>query len=241
MIKALPEPLMRGIKATFGKGLPGCALVGGTALSGFYACHRKSDDMDIFTRDAVAKSAAVAAVKSLTKIGAKFLSETQTPNYYHADIELGGHPFTADVVLDENLYRIGTFATTPSGILVADLETLLKMKIATLVSRCGEKDLYDLIWLTENYRSPPIHEWVALGHEVDGGVQAESMLTSLLGAHLRSSACGFSEAFGISAADAHRRILAFRVDLQAKLARHLEKMPMNAALTALVRKLKKIR
>ena len=45
-------------------------LVGGTALAGYYAGHRRSDDLDLFVRDEAACRAAVLAVKSLVTLGA---------------------------------------------------------------------------------------------------------------------------------------------------------------------------
>jgi hypothetical protein len=217
-------------------------LVGGTALAGFYACHRTSDDMDVFTADDKAQEAAVRAAKSLARLGVKLHEESTTPGYYHALADLDGHAFTIDVVLDTNLFRpgVGTVATSPSGIVVASLETLLKMKIAALVSRSSEKDFYDLVWLTENYRYPALGEWLSLGREVDAGVSAETMLTSLVGRKPREDACSFAEKFGVPAVDVLKRITAFKEELQHRLLDYLEKAPGPDA-AALMRQLKRLR
>ena len=239
--KSLPGPLRRAIQATFVGGLPDCALVGGTALAGFYACHRESDDMDLFTGNQKSQSIAVAAVKSLTTIGAVFSEELTTPSYYHALVVLDHHRFTVDVVLDTNLHRIGEFVTTSSGITVANLETLLKMKIATLVSRCSAKGFYDLVWLTENYRFPDFIEWLQLGQMIDGGATAEAMLIAIIGADLRESACGFAVKFGISAAEVLKRITEFKVEIESRLVKHLESTPADASIAPLIRRLRKLR
>jgi hypothetical protein len=63
--KALPAPLRSAIEAVFAGGLENVALVGGTALSGYYAGHRRSDDMDLFTKDSIAQELAVRRVKEL--------------------------------------------------------------------------------------------------------------------------------------------------------------------------------
>ena len=239
--KALPEPLRRALGATFAGGLPGCVLVGGTAIAGYYACHRVSDDMDLFTADARAQAFAVSAVKSLTSISATFREEHKTPTYYHALISLDAHHFTADVVLDENLHRIGTFSTTPSGVTVADLETLLKMKIATLVSRCSAKDLYDLVWLTQNYRFPDVGEWLKLGQMIDAGATPEAMLIALTGANLQQSACGFAEKFGVASEKVLNEIVSLKQKLEISLAEHLTNAPIDAAIAPLIRRIKQIR
>jgi hypothetical protein len=170
----------------------GVALVGGTALAGFYAGHRRSDDLDLFTKSEISQRSTVLAIKSLRAIGARILEESQTPLYYHAVCELGGHSFTVDAVLDTNLFRVGKFTRIEPGILVAELDTLLAMKIATLVSRCSEKDLYDLKWLLGRQASPATAALLAMGTAIDGGVTAENLLSSLGGTALRESACAFS-------------------------------------------------
>jgi hypothetical protein len=239
--KALAEPLRRAIQATFAAGLTDCALVGGTALAGYYACHRTSDDMDLFTGSETAQALAVAAVKNLKEIGAVFAREQAVPTYYHADLNLSGYAFTADVVLDKRLHQIGAFIPTPSGVLVADLATLFKMKVAALVSRCSEKDLYDLLWIAENSADPDISEWLRLGREVDNGLSAETALISLTMADLKPSACSFAEKFGVSATEVHARITKFRAQLQRRLADYLDETPADPKMQALVRKLRKHR
>lgn len=240
-VKTLPRPLRQVIQATFGQGVVGCALVGGTALAGYYAGHRESDDMDLFTADATAQAMTVAAVKSLAGIGVIFSDERNSPSFYHALGRLSGRNFTIDVVLDANIHRIGTFVQTVDGIQVASLETLLMMKIATLVSRCSEKDLFDLKWLTEHYRTPAVEEWIALGQKVDGGANAEGMLIAVSGAKLRIDACGFAAKFGMSSAVVLKEILAFRSALQKKLATYLETFPPSTAIAPLLREIRKLK
>ena len=96
------------------------------------------------------------------------------------------------VVLDVNLYAVGDSIEAADGVWVADLETLLKTKAATLVSRCSEKDLYDLKWLFGRFPDLDARELVPLGAEIDAGMSAESLLISLAGTLLEVSSCGFS-------------------------------------------------
>lgn len=167
-------------------------LVGGTALSGYYAGHRRSDDLDLLTKDDLSQQAAVLAVKSLRGTGARCVDERTTAQLYHATCHLDGHGFTAQVVLDSNLFEIGSGLMADDGVFVADLKTLLKMKAATLVSRGSEKDLYDLHWLFEQESELDVPALIALGAEVDGGMNPEALLMNLVATELRESACGFS-------------------------------------------------
>ena len=240
-LKTLPVSLRLAIQEIFGHGLVGCALVGGTALAGFYAGHRESDDIDLFTADATAQAMTVAAVKSLARIGVVFFDERNSPSFYHVLAELNGHNFTIDVVLDANIHHKGTFVQTSKGIQLASLETLLMMKIATLVSRCSEKDLFDLRWLTEHYRDPDTGEWIALGQKVDGGVNAESILISLSGAKLRVEACGFSAKFGTTSRNVLKQMIEFRSFLQKKFAMYLETSPPSTAISSLLREIRKLK
>jgi hypothetical protein len=167
-------------------------LVGGTALAGYYAGHRRSDDLDLFTEDAISQRAMVLAVKSLDGIGGAISDERNTAQFYHATCRLDGYDFTVQVVLDSNLFTIGSAIRAADGVVVVDLETLLKMKAATLVSRAGEKDLYDLMWMFDQVSDLEVGALIALGEEVDGGMNAEAVLMNLVGTDLRESACHFS-------------------------------------------------
>ncbi len=66
------------------------------------------------------------------------------------------------------------------------------MKAATLVSRGSEKALYDLLWLFDQESELDLATLIALGTEVDGGMNAEGLLMNLVGTQLRESACDFS-------------------------------------------------
>lgn len=238
--RVLPRPLLEALKHVFAQGVENCGLVGGTALAGFYAGHRRSDDLDLFARDAIGMRACTLAVRSLERLGASLTAATHSQQYFHVQCELGEHRFTVDVVEDENLFRIGSFVRLAGGIAVADLKTLLRMKAATLVSRCSEKDLYDLLWLLERFPGLGVTELVGLGREIDTGVDPESILASLGGATLREEACRFSLDSSVSAEEIHRRICSLREDLIDGVAKFLRKQPAPP-LAPFVRKLNKRR
>lgn len=190
--RVLPGPLYRALTHVFAQGISGCMLVGGTAISGYYAGHRRSDDLGLFARDRDAHRASVFAVRSLADAGAKVDEVLGSAQYFKASCLLDGHPFTVDVVLDSNLHAVGESHAADDGVAVAGVGTLLRQKAATLVSRCGEKDLYDLIWLFQANPGLDLSHLIDLGSQIDAGLTAEAALASLLGTEPSRSSCGFS-------------------------------------------------
>ena len=136
------------------------------------------------------------AVESLEEIGARLEDERSSAQFHHACCRLDGHDFTVQVVLDSHLFAIGSGLEAGDGVVVADLETLMKMKAATLVSRASDKDLYDLGWLFEQDERVDAPRLIELGQEVDAGMNGESVLFSLVGTEMQESACDFSRAEG---------------------------------------------
>jgi len=209
-------------------------LVGGTALAGYYAGHRRSDDLDIFTGAALAQEEAVLAVKSLGELGCAVAHERTSARFYHATCRLQGLDFTVQVVLDAHLFAVGSGLVAQDGVTVADLATLLKMKAATLVSRASEKDLYDLSWLFDHQRRLDVPSLIALGKEIDGGMEGEALLISLVGTPMQKAACGFS--LTQTPADVLAEVTRTRDALIRGVERHLRQQP-PLPIAALVRKL----
>lgn len=235
--RVLPGPLYRALRHVFHQGVAGCMLVGGTALAGYYAGHRRSDDLDLFVCDELAYRAAVLAVESLVADppGGELSTRQHTPQLYSAVGGLDGHEFTVQVVLDPGLFAAGKSVQASDGVTVASLETLLKQKAATLVSRCAEKDLYDIQWLLGEFPHTTPSNLVDLGSQIDGGVTAETILISLSSADLRKEACGFS-----SQQDAST-VFQQVSKLRDTLAREFEKLARKRAespISELVRKLR---
>ena len=188
----LPGPLYRALRHIFAQGVRDCTLVGGTALAGYYAGHRRSDDLDLFVRDDKAHRATRLAIASLQEIGADLQVDQSTAQYHAVTASLEQHAFTAQVVLDPQIYTFDDeIGSAEDGVAVASLELLLRLKGATLVSRASEKDIYDLIWLFEHRPKLTLKQLVALGRSIDAGVTAENMLLVLCGTTHRESACDF--------------------------------------------------
>ncbi|MBI3018450.1 MAG: nucleotidyl transferase AbiEii/AbiGii toxin family protein [Deltaproteobacteria bacterium] len=237
--KTLPPALYHCLEYFFQQNIPGLVLVGGTALSGFYAGHRRSDDLDLFTKDPDSQKASVLAAKSLVSLGVKFTYEFQTLQYYKAVCIFKNHSFTIDVVCDEHLFRIGHFETLSNGISVALLQTLLAMKASTLVSRCSEKDLYDLLWLFDQDPNLNLQKLIDAGQKIDGGVNGEAMLLVLSGTKLNPESCNFSLDPFVSAADIYENLIHFQKELVSNLRLYLENQP-TPPLKDLIKAIKKL-
>ena len=190
--RVLPAPLYRALGHIFAQDIAECMLVGGTALAGYYAGHRRSDDLDLFVRNVQALRATVLAVESLAALGGTLTARQRTPQFFDAACELTGHAFTIQVVVDVPVFDVGRAVRAADGVTVADLQTLLRQKAATLVSRCSEKDLYDLLWLFQRFPMLPYETLLELGASIDRGMTVEAVLLSLTGTTLRKEACDFS-------------------------------------------------
>lgn len=222
--RILPSKLFKAIEYIFEKGVFDTALVGGTGLAGFYAGHRRSDDIDLFTKNEKAQKSTILVVKSLKSIGATKLNEQESSFFYDSTWSFKDHKFTVQVVLDAGVFEEGSFHHA-AKIAVASLETIFKMKAATLVSRCSEKDLFDLLWLFEVFPERQLSDLIGQGFEIDAGVNAENMLASIAGTILRESACDFSLDGEMSKMDVYKKVQNFQKQLKKQLFAYLKSQP----------------
>jgi hypothetical protein len=235
----VPAALRKALRMIFAGSANGLWLVGGTALAGYYAEHRRSDDLDLFADTGPALKAAILAVRGLKKQGAVLTDETVSPSYFHAAVRFSGHEFTVDIVLDENLHRFGRALMTDDGVSVASADTLFALKVAALLSRCGEKDLFDLDWLLAHSSELAVGDLLACGARIDAGVTAEGLLISLGGTTLRREACGFLLADSpLTVVQVFHRIRVLRQDLIDRILRHQSTQPLSAAAAAIRHSLK---
>lgn len=224
--RILPAPLYRALLHIFAQGISNCVLVGGTALAGYYAGHRRSDDLDLFVLDEPALAATRLAVDSLTTLGAEIVYRQRTRQFFDATCTLSGHIFSVQIVLDHHLFSIAHPLSVDDGVCVIDLPTLLRQKAATLISRCSEKDLYDLRWLFEAFPQTTVEDLVSLGAEIDAGMTAETAVISVTGAHLRSDACDFS--LSQSADSVYGQLCLLRESLAVAFDKLARKQPIDA-------------
>jgi hypothetical protein len=237
-----PEPL-REILLRLYQDLPESIwLVGGTAIAGYFAEHRRSDDLDLFAADAVTHEAAIRTLRALVAHGLVLTNERRTPTFFHADACYNTHAFTIDIVLDTFLHSIGSAFRAEDGVTVANATTLFATKSATLLSRCSEKDLYDLWWFFDQLGHIDIATLINTGAQIDGGLTAETLLISLQGTTLREDACHFALSGGPSIRTIYRRITGLRKDLIAAILafeRASPPSPVERDLTQNLRAMKK--
>lgn len=231
---ATPKPLADMIRALSTNLNQKIWLVGGTALSAYYFGHRRSDDLDLFVADDVSLNVAVIAVRALLKRELILRDESRTPLYYHADANYHSHEFTIDIVVDENVHKVGHAVQIDDGLWVADLDTLFAMKAACLVSRASEKDLFDLEQLLGLLDHWDVALLITAGKTIDAGVDAETLLISLKGALLRKESCGFLLPGSILKVEqVLRTILALRDKLVALLVAYAREQPDTTLVQAL--------
>lgn len=244
--KILPRPLLAMIEYIFDQKIgSGCCLVGGTALAGFYAGHRKSDDIDLFVNSAFTFKAVTLAIQSATQKypDLKTHRSNISNQYFNGQYELDQHFFTIDIVIDENLHQNFKSKLVGENLWVAELNTIYAMKIATIVSRCSEKDLYDLQWLFNNPDLP--QNWedrINLAAQIDSGVNVENMLISLLGTHLDEFSCNFSYNNSIATNDIFNQIVNFKNKIEKELIDYAKLHPFfeeNSILDKLIKNLNK--
>ena len=236
---ALPIPLFKALEFIFSHGVKNCMLAGGTALSGFYAAHRRSDDLDFFVKDSAGFHGVRRACVALTDIGAKLTQVQHTRDYYHAVSTLDSHTFTIDIVVDENIFSVGDHHAVGDNLIIADLSTLLKMKAAALLSRCSEKDLYDLLWLFGQFAGLEVDRLISMGAEIDAGMDAEALLYSVASAPLSEESCGFALNPSTTAVDVFKQIKSFQRALIRDIQKHLRDIP-TPPLQEIVARLKRM-
>ncbi len=236
--KAIPAPLREIIALIFYELPPKYLLVGGTALSGCYFAHRRSDDINIFVENYHLHKILIKKIKSIKNL--QFIHEDSFPAYFHSQNIFKHHSFTIDIVVDKNIFSsLEKVYCTKENIFVPDLKTLLKMKAATLVSRCSEKDLYDLFFIFDFFPHFHIKDLISMGMEIDSGVNAENLCMSLGGAEVSRSACNFSIDKNISQDDIFEKIKKIQ-SLLLKQFMEYEKFNTNNTISSILEKLKKM-
>jgi hypothetical protein len=142
------------LEALFGlRGSEAFALFGGTALAEFYAGHRVSDDLDLFTfeRDAVRPFAQTARLALGERVGAPGPLRQGISAEFYQQLFID-HPALGSLKLDIGLAdppQLGSFAQV-GAIRVADFMDLVAAKAGALADRGLPRDGVDLWWIVEH-------------------------------------------------------------------------------------------
>ena len=92
----------------------------GATLSGFRISSQRAPSA-LLVRRLFVHSTRVQAMKRSSGEIRGFTGERTSSHFYHALCHFEGHDFTCQVVLDANLFDVGS-ASTDDGVVVADLE-----------------------------------------------------------------------------------------------------------------------
>jgi predicted nucleotidyltransferase component of viral defense system len=126
-------------------------LTGGTALARFYLNHRYSDDLDFFTNANSDFSNYIEKVNG--KIKQKFdvnVSESLfTEDFCRFFISENEQNLKIEFVNDVE-YRVDKPYKTKFG-LIDTVENILANKITAIIGRDEPKDVFDIIYISENY------------------------------------------------------------------------------------------
>jgi hypothetical protein len=123
-------------------------LAGGTGLA-LHLGHRRSQDLDFMSREAVESEALIQKMQTLTG----FALASQAPDTMHATV-LGiklsflAYPYSL-------LFPFETFL----GVNVADPRDIACMKLSAIGSRGTKRDFVDLYVLAKRYGVPQLLEW----------------------------------------------------------------------------------
>ncbi len=166
----------------------------------------------------------------------QFTEPRRSVHFFHTVVNLDDHQFTIDAVLDPNLFKVGA-AHDVEQVQVATLDTLTRTKAATLVSRCSEKDLFDLMWLVQHH-DLELTELVEFGATIDCGMTFETTLMSVAGTTLSLKGCHFGLHGGPTSEQIFADVSAFKTELERTLSIHLHGGP-TPSLGKLVRQLRK--
>ena len=125
----------------------GFFLTGGGALSGFHLKHRETSDLDLFTTDAMAFERGRHVVASVAEgIEARLEVRQDAPGFRRFALTRGDEALVVDLVL-ERVKQLHAEKLNLGGVLVDPPEEILANKLTTLVSRCEERDLVDVLFL----------------------------------------------------------------------------------------------
>jgi hypothetical protein len=125
----LLTPLQRRILEAVSSDLPELFLTGGSALGPFYLGHRRSADLDLFTRDRDGyETLAKQFVRLLEGLGLTLVAGNAGPGFRRFVVSDGHEEVPVDLVLD-TADPIAPPLSTPEGLAVDSLDDITANKL----------------------------------------------------------------------------------------------------------------
>ena len=148
-------------------------LTGGAALAGFHLGHRTTDDLDLFTLDAVAFERVRYQLEAAAgSFGARVAILRDHPGYKRFAVSAGDDTVVVDTVL-ERAVQLHAEKEEYDGILIDPRDEILANKLTALVGRMEERDLVDVLCLER--AGLRVEDALAPALAKDGGATAATL------------------------------------------------------------------
>lgn len=206
----LLTPLQRQILDVARDHLPGFFLTGGTALGVFYLGHRRSVDVDLFSRDKATYEDRVRDfVRLMTDRGLKVTAGSAGVGFRRFTVQSASESLPVDLVLDTTP-AVAPPAHSDDGLALDSIEDITANKLCAILGRAEVRDYVDLYFLARAGHDPLAS--LAAAQRKDGGLDAASLAFVLSDVRVNASPEGLEKA--VSADE----LRAFIDDLRRRLA-----------------------
>ncbi len=143
-------------------------VTGGTALAEYYLHHRYSEDIDLFTLDQDAFSAAIFDLPSLAdQLGASYREQVSTPTFRQVFFRIHDQPEVKVDLVREVGPQFGKHIFWGDVIVDSELNIAVN-KVTAIFGRISGKDFVDLYFLLK--QGFDIDELIGLAKEKDPGL-----------------------------------------------------------------------
>ena len=207
----LLTPLQQRILRLVSGRIPGLFLTGGTALGSFYLGHRRSVDIDLFTRDAGAFNSSVRAFLALLQDAGLTATAGQAgPGFRRFLVSDGADQVPVDVATD-TAPALAPPVVREDGLLVDSLDDIAANKLTAILGRAEVRDYVDLYFLERE--GMDLLSLMPAAQRKDGGLEAATLAFVLSQVKVRQAPEGLERP--VTAEE----LQAFVDDLRTRLAR----------------------
>lgn len=211
MFTSLLTPLQRRILAVVAGRLDGVFLSGGSALGPFHLGHRRSVDLDLFTRERGAYDTRVRELLRLMDDEKLAVTAGHAgPGFHRFVVTDGTETVPVDVVLDTTP-AVGPTLVVEGGLAIDSLTDIAANKLAAVLGRAELRDYVDLYFLEQ--AGIDLVALLPAARQKDGGLDAATLAFVLSDVEVNADPVGLVRP--VSAAD----LQAFVDDLRRRCAR----------------------